>query len=48
MSAFFCYQKVRRESLIKENPKMDNKKVVSVASMHKSHRKCPRSGAGST
>ncbi len=30
MSAFFCYQKTRREALTKENPSMDNKKIVSV------------------
>jgi hypothetical protein len=30
MSAFFCYQKVRRETLKKEHPKLANKDVVSV------------------
>ena len=30
MGAFFCYQKVRREQVIKENPSLDNKQVVSV------------------
>ena len=30
MSAFFCYQKVRRPMLAKENPKLGNKQIVSV------------------
>lgn len=31
MSAFFCYQKSRREPLQKESPKLDNKQLVSVS-----------------
>ena len=30
MGAFFCYQKTRRDALLKENPKLDNKQVVAV------------------
>ena len=30
MGAFFCYQKARRESLIKENAGLNNKQVVAV------------------
>ena len=30
ISAFFCYQKFRREALKKENPKLNNKDLVSV------------------
>ena len=30
ISAFFCYQKTRREALKKEQPALDNKQVVSV------------------
>lgn len=34
MGAFFCYQKTRREVLMKENPKLDNKQVVAVRPSH--------------
>jgi hypothetical protein len=30
MSAFFCYQKARREALKKEQPKLSNTEIVSV------------------
>lgn len=30
MSAFFCYQKARRETVLKENPGINNKQLVSV------------------
>lgn len=30
ISAFFCYQKTRREAIKKENPKLNNKEIVSV------------------
>eukprot|EP01022_Parablepharisma_sp_SALTPOND_P030092 TRINITY_DN752_c1_g1_i1.p3 TRINITY_DN752_c1_g1~~TRINITY_DN752_c1_g1_i1.p3 ORF type:complete len:286 (+),score=27.95 TRINITY_DN752_c1_g1_i1:1078-1935(+) len=30
ISAFFCYQKMRRENIKKENPKMNNKELVAV------------------
>jgi len=30
ISAFFCYQKIRREKIKAENPKMSNKELVAV------------------
>ena len=31
MGAFFCYQKVRREQLTKEQSNLENKQIVSVS-----------------
>ncbi len=44
ISAFFCYQKTRRENLKKEDPKLDNKQLVAVMADGDVDRKCRRSG----
>ncbi len=44
ISAFFCYQKTRREGLKKEDPKLDNKQLVAVIPLGDRIRKCRRSG----
>ena len=44
MGAFFCYQKTRREAVSKENPKLNNKQVVSVPDSANC-RKCLKNGA---